>query len=34
VSDIIEIKRQGSSSFYYCETCGFSRLNKHDLKIW
>lgn len=33
-SDIIEIKRHGSSSFYYCDICGFSRLNRHDLKIW
>ena len=34
VSDIIEIKRYGSSAFYYCDMCGFSRLNKHDLRIW
>ena len=34
VSDIIEIKRHGSSSFYYCDMCGFSRLNKHDLREW
>lgn len=34
VSDIIEIKRHGSSSFYYCDMCGFSRLSRHDLRIW
>ena len=34
VSDLIEIKRHGSSAFYYCNVCGFSRLNRHDLKIW
>lgn len=33
VSDIIEIKRHGSSSFYYCNVCGFTKLNKHDLQI-
>ena len=34
VSDIIELNRNGSSSFYYCDICGFSRLNRHDLRIW
>jgi hypothetical protein len=34
VSDIIEIKKHGRSSFYYCDICGFSRLNRHDLKVW
>lgn len=34
VSDVIEINRHGSSSFYYCDMCGFSRLNRHDLRIW
>ena len=34
ISDIIELKRHGSSSFYYCDMCGFSRLNKHDLREW
>ena len=34
VSDIIEIIRHGSSSFYYCDMCGFSRLNRHDLREW
>jgi hypothetical protein len=34
VSDIIELNRNGSKQFYYCDTCGFSRLNRHDLKIW
>ena len=34
VSDIIEINRHGSSAFYYCDICGFSRLDRHDLKIW
>jgi hypothetical protein len=33
VSDIIEINRHGSSSFYYCNDCGFTRLNRHDLQI-
>ena len=33
VSDIIEINRHGSSSFYYCNSCGFTRLNRHDLQI-
>lgn len=33
VSDIIELNRHGSSAFYYCNVCGFSKLNKYDLKI-
>ena len=33
VSDIIEINRHGSSSFYYCNVCGFTKLNKNDLQI-
>jgi hypothetical protein len=34
VSDIIELNQNGSKQFYYCDICGFSRLNRHDLKIW
>lgn len=33
VSDIIEINRHGSSSFYYCNVCGFTKLNKYDMRI-
>ena len=33
VSDIIELKKYGSSQFYYCNSCGFVKLNKKDLKI-
>jgi hypothetical protein len=33
VSDIIEINRYGSSSFYYCNVCGFTKLNKYDMRI-
>ena len=34
VSDVIELNRQGKKKFYYCEMCGFTRLNRHDLKEW
>ena len=34
VSDVIELNRNGQKQFYYCDICGFSRLNRHDLKIW
>lgn len=33
MSDIIELKRHGSSAFYYCNSCGFTKLNKRDLQI-
>ena len=33
VSDIIELNRYGSSAFYYCNVCGFIKLNKRDLQI-
>lgn len=33
VSDIIELQPYGVPTFYYCNVCGFSRLNRHDLKI-
>ena len=33
VSDIIELKKHGSSQFYYCNSCGFVKLNKKDLQI-
>jgi hypothetical protein len=34
VSDIIELNVNGSKQFYYCDRFGYSRLNRHDLKIW
>ncbi len=34
VSDIIELNRNGSKQFYYCDMCGFTRLNRHDLRPW
>ena len=33
ISDIIELHRHGSSAFYYCNSCGFTKLNRHDLQI-
>ena len=33
MSDIIELKRHGSSAFYYCNSCGFTKLNRKDLQI-
>ena len=33
ISDIIELHRRGSSAFYYCNSCGFIKLNKRDLQI-
>jgi hypothetical protein len=32
MSDIIELNRDGHKQFYYCNMCGFMRLNKHDLR--
>jgi hypothetical protein len=34
MSDVIELNRDGRKQFYYCDMCGFSRLNRHDLRIW
>jgi hypothetical protein len=34
ISDIIELNRNGGKQFYYCDVCGFTRLNRHDLKPW
>ena len=33
VSDIIELNRHGSRQFYYCNMCGFTRLNKRDMEV-
>jgi hypothetical protein len=32
MSDVIELNRDGRKQFYYCDMCGFTRLNRHDLK--
>lgn len=34
VSDVIELQHHTASIYYYCDICGFSRLNRHDLKPW
>ena len=34
MSDVIELTRNGSTKFYYCDMCGFSKLTKHDLREW
>lgn len=34
MSDVIELNRDGRKWFYYCDMCGFTRLNRHDLKLW
>ena len=33
VSDIIELNKHGSSAFYYCNVCGFTKLNKRDMEV-
>ena len=33
MSDVIELNRDGRKQFYYCDMCGFTRLNRKDLQI-
>ena len=33
MSDIIELNRHGSSAFYYCNCCGFTKLSKKDREV-
>lgn len=34
VSDVIELQPNGVPTYYYCDICGFSRLNRQGMKSW